>query len=212
MTCQELDARLDDYLDEALPAPDRAAIEAHLAGCPACAALLADLVNLRDRARRAPRAVPPPPAVWAAVERLATHDARRVARPSWRPWLLAAAAVLLVALSSLTTVVVVRDRDSRLATRDAGLPSLPPRLAALEADYQQAAAELVRALEREGSLSPASREALARHLAVVDAAIAEARASAAGAVPDAEAGDLLLAAHRQKLDLLERAARLLSDT
>src|SRR5690606_35972254 len=130
----------------------------------------------------------------------------------WRPWLLAAAAVLLVAVSSLATVLVLRERDSRLATRDSTPAALAPRLAALEADYQRAAAELVGALEREAALSPEVREALARHLAVVDAAIAEARASALEHPADTEAGGMLLAAYRQKLDLLERASRLGSES
>lgn len=209
MTCADLDARLDGYLEGELSPAEHDAVEAHLAGCAACAALHADLVALRKRARRAPAQIPPPPAVWAAIERRMTRDSRPATRS---PWLLAAAAVLLVALSSLATVLVVRDRDSRLATRDSAAAALDPRLAALEADYQRAAAELVRALEREAALSPEVREALARHLAVVDAAIAEARASVLEHPADAETGGMLLAAYRQKLDLLERATRLGSDS
>ena len=211
MTCAEMDARIDALLDGELTAADRAEVEAHLADCAACAALHADLVALRERARRAPAEVAPPPAVWAAVSR-AARSPLLAPRSPWSPWHLAAAAVLLVALSSLATVLVVRDRDSRLATRDSASAALDPRLAALEADYQRASAELVRALEAEAALSPAVREALGRHLAVVDAAIAEARASVLERPTDADAGGMLLAAYRQKLDLLERASRLGSES
>ncbi len=216
MTCTEMDARIDALLDGELPDDERAEVEAHLAGCAACAALHADLVALRNRARATPREIPPPPAVWEAVERLTARDSRLATRESRRsprsPWYLAAAAVLLVALSSLATVLVVRDRDSRLATRDSAAAALDPRLAALEADYQRATAELVRALEAEAALTPSVREALGRHLAVVDAAIAEARASVLERPADADAGGMLLAAYRQKLDLLERATRLGSES
>lgn len=210
MTCAELDARLDALLDGELTPPERAAVEAHLAGCAACAALHSDLVALRDRARRVPREVAPSPALWEAVVR-ATRSPVPAPRPSWSPWTLAAAAALLVALSSAGTAWWLRrGGEPRAASIEQRV--LPPRLASLEADYQRAAADLVRALEADASLTPATREAVLRHVAVVDAAIAEARALAVGATPDPGAGELLLAAYRQKLDLLERASRLLSDT
>src|SRR5690606_11323789 len=84
-------------------------------------------------------------------------------------------AVLLVALSSAGTVWVLRN-DGEQRTTNIEQRSLDPRLAALEADYRRATAELVRALEAEAALTPSVREALGRHLAVVDGAIAEARA------------------------------------
>ena len=70
----------------------------------------------------------------------------------------------------------------------------------------------VKSIDAEAALSPSVREALGRHLAVVDAAIAEARASAVGGGTGGEAGEMLLAAYRQKLDLLERAVRLGSES
>jgi predicted anti-sigma-YlaC factor YlaD len=216
MTCAEMDARIDALLDGELPEAERAEVEAHLAGCAACAALHADLVALRGRARRAPAEIAPPPAVWTALERRTTRDPGLVSRSPWRPWLLAAAAMLLVALSSAGTFLVLRgmDRgDLRPSTFDLRpAAALDPRLAALEADYQRATAELVRALEAEAALTPSVREALGRHLAVVDAAIAEARASVLERPADADAGGMLLAAYRQKLDLLERATRLGSES
>ncbi len=36
MTCQEMDERLDDYVDGVLAAVDARAVEAHLASCAAC--------------------------------------------------------------------------------------------------------------------------------------------------------------------------------
>jgi predicted anti-sigma-YlaC factor YlaD len=216
MTCTEMDARIDALLDGELTAADRAEVEAHLAGCAACAALHADLVALRERARRAPAEVAPPPAVWAAVSSATLdHQPSRFAVRSspvrFTPWGLAAAAALLVALSSAVTVWVLRNGGEQ-RTANVEQRTLDPRLAALEADYQRASAELVRALEAESALSPAVREALGRHLAVVDAAIAEARASVLERPTDADAGGMLLAAYRQKLDLLERASRLGSES
>lgn len=42
MKCADIDALLCDYADQTLGAEERARVDAHLAGCPACAALLAD--------------------------------------------------------------------------------------------------------------------------------------------------------------------------
>jgi anti-sigma factor RsiW len=206
-----MDARIDALLDGELASAERAEVEAHFAACAACAALHADLLALRERARRAPAEIAPPPAVWAALERLTTRDSRLATRSPWSRWHLAAAAVLLVALSSAATAwLMLRSGEQRAASIEQR--SLDPRLAALEADYQRATTELVRALEAESALSPAVREALGRHLAVVDAAIAEARASLLEHPADADAGGMLLAAYRQKLDLLERASRLGSES
>jgi len=58
--------KLSDYLDDELPAGERAAVEAHLAGCAECARVLADLKRVVARAQALdPR--PPQNDVWAAV-------------------------------------------------------------------------------------------------------------------------------------------------
>jgi anti-sigma factor RsiW len=41
LTCRELAAFVMDYLDDALPAAERTAFEAHLASCPDCVLYLA---------------------------------------------------------------------------------------------------------------------------------------------------------------------------
>src|SRR5438876_12427845 len=42
MTCGEVEIRLADYIDGALAAEEAQTVEAHLAGCPACAELARD--------------------------------------------------------------------------------------------------------------------------------------------------------------------------
>lgn len=215
MTCAEFDARLDDLLDGELTAADRAGMEAHRAGCPACAALHADLEALQARARLAPREVAPGPRVWDAVRgatlgRRTSLFAVRASPIRVRPQALAAAALALVVLSSAGTAWILREgSERRTANSEQRTLALAPSLAALEADYLRAASELARALDRDSSLSPDARAGLDRHLAVVDAAILEARVALRERPADSDLGGVLLAAHRQKLDLLERAARLL---
>lgn len=43
VTCREVVELLSDYLDDAIPAPDRARLDAHLAGCDGCTAALEQL-------------------------------------------------------------------------------------------------------------------------------------------------------------------------
>ncbi len=50
---------LSAYLDGALPAAERAAVEAHLAACPACRTALAELRATQALLRAAPRPAPP---------------------------------------------------------------------------------------------------------------------------------------------------------
>jgi hypothetical protein len=46
MTCAELEILLCDYTDGTLRSEERAALESHLAGCPACAQLAADVAGV----------------------------------------------------------------------------------------------------------------------------------------------------------------------
>jgi len=62
MTCAEFEILLADYLDGALAAEQRAAVEAHLSGCASCSELARDaegMVAFLDRAAE----VEPPPAL-----------------------------------------------------------------------------------------------------------------------------------------------------
>src|SRR2546425_1099593 len=97
--------KLSDYLDGELPAAERVAIEAHLAGCTQCAAVLADLKRVVARAQALePR--PPQADLWAAVAahidqqsagKIVAFEPRR--RISFTLPQLAAAAAVLIAVS-----------------------------------------------------------------------------------------------------------------
>ncbi|HYV66686.1 MAG TPA: zf-HC2 domain-containing protein [Myxococcales bacterium] len=64
LACCELVELVTDYLEGALPAPDRERFEAHLRSCRGCAAYLRqmrDLVRVSGRIRPgSPRPAPPP--------------------------------------------------------------------------------------------------------------------------------------------------------
>lgn len=108
--CARYDDLLSDYLESTLSLPLRAAVDAHVTSCARCAALLADVRSIVDRAGSLP-VLQPSRDLWRAVaERLdapvvsigAAPSARRRLRvPVWIG--VAAAAAVLVVVSSLVT-------------------------------------------------------------------------------------------------------------
>jgi anti-sigma factor RsiW len=100
---REFTDRLSDYLDDELSAGERAEIEAHLAGCAQCAAVLADLKRVVARARALePR--PPQTDLWIGIAARIESEAAGTIVPRRRVSFtlpqLAAAAVILIAVSA----------------------------------------------------------------------------------------------------------------
>ena len=102
ITCDEALELISARLDGALSPDGEAALEAHLAQCPACGALLADLEEIHAALDGAEEV--PPPAdlkdkIMAAVarEQVVPLPAPKKRRPSWRAWG-SIAAVLALAL------------------------------------------------------------------------------------------------------------------
>ncbi|HEU4628379.1 MAG TPA: zf-HC2 domain-containing protein [Gemmatimonadaceae bacterium] len=204
--CAAFEARLADYLEGDLPPAQRAAAERHLAACPACSALVADLQALRDEARALPP-LQPSRDLWDGIARrietpVVALPARRAAEPSWlrRPWLAAAAVALLMAGSAgITYQLTAR---TRTGAPDAPAPrpiALAPRLATQPAGPDSAVATPVTAAAPE---TPApTRPAPA-------AGSTPARLAANGAAPTValEAYDAEIAQLRRVLD--ERRASL----
>ena len=118
MTCAELRLRLDDYVGGRLSDAEAAALESHLESCAACEALLESEAAPVDAIRSLPRAVSPREDLWPGIgARLTRREPglrRRVAVPRW---VLAAAAVLLVAVSSGATALLLNREPSRLPVR-----------------------------------------------------------------------------------------------
>ena len=59
MNCAELEILLCDYIDGTLPAAERAALELHLSGCPACTELAQDVQASLAFIERVATAEPP---------------------------------------------------------------------------------------------------------------------------------------------------------
>jgi hypothetical protein len=68
-TCDQVEARLSDYLDGLLQAPDRAAFDDHLAQCAQCAPLLASVKSLVLKMHSMEQLETPPRLVYNILDR-----------------------------------------------------------------------------------------------------------------------------------------------
>jgi anti-sigma factor RsiW len=84
MTCAELEILLCDYADGTLAAPERTALEAHLAECKSCAELAADAAGVAAFLERVPQVDPPPELLTRIVHHAPRGPQTAAAeRPSW---------------------------------------------------------------------------------------------------------------------------------
>lgn len=231
---EEWTDRLSEYLDDELTPPDRAAVEAHLRECAACAGVLNDLKRVVSQAQSL-EARPPRHELWPGIA--ARID--RTAQPrrfSFTLPQLAAAAALLMAVSG-TVVWQVIDRSVPAATVHEGADMaravppvergasadrqpLPEREASAErqglasvsfsdAQYDAAVSDLEKALRAgRGRLDKQTIAIVEHNLQIIDQAIAQAREALSADPANGYLSSHLVEARRRKLDLLRRAAAL----
>lgn len=204
--------QLSDHLDHRLAQKDHRTIEAHLGRCSDCAARFTQLDALRASARRLAIETEPPANLWRDVEARITHTAPISRRPATPSWLLAAAAVVLVAVSSGVTALIVRRPTSVASGPPAtGISSatLTGSARAIDADYASAIRELNETLAtRRPALNPATVAKVEASLRIIDLAITEARHALAGDPANRTLIDLLAASYERKVELLRRANEL----
>jgi hypothetical protein len=130
--------------------------------------------------------------------------------------MLAAAALLLVAVSSAVTALLMRRSVAPAPSVAQSQPApvaLPASLQAVEAGYDLTARELAATLaQRRTSLAPATIAKIEESLRVIDRAIAEARQALAEDPANRTLVDLFSSNYERKLELLRRAAELNSTT
>jgi len=210
--------RLSDYLDGEIDAPDRAALETHLASCAACAATFAEL---REVVARAGALTPRPPAadLWPGIApRLdrATPLMAFPARPARRfsftvPQLVAAGLALMVVSGGGVWVLQHGGRNTDLprlaATSDAAPAVVPVALA--DPRYDEAIADLQQALEAgRARLDPGTIRILEANLDAIDTAIEQSRRALATDPANVYLHSHLAEARQRKLALLRRGVDL----
>jgi hypothetical protein len=199
------------------------------------------LRRLLESVAALPRSIEPARDAWPAIrDRIEAQRVRAIAphgvgpmtaRPRRIVWI-AAAAVVLIALSSGVTVLVFRSRTtaqvvsakpvSQPVAPDSGrtpiaplapgpriVPAAGASIGLVFARYDAAAADLATELDvRRSKLDPRTVAVLDSCIRRIDAAIAEARDALRQDPRNAVVAELLTVSYRQKLDLLKRAADL----
>jgi len=211
--------RLSDYLDSELPAGERTALEAHLATCGECRGTLEELRKVVVRARSLEDR-PPTADLWSGIYARLTPGRRPAGSPLGRPGVsrdatarswrvsfnvsqLMAAGIALVLLSAGGMWVALRQPQP---AGDAYTPR--PGNAANAAVWHRtdvAIADLQEALARnESRLDTATVRVVRENLALIDRAIAQARAALNADPANAYLNLHLADTMRRKLELLRR--------
>jgi anti-sigma factor RsiW len=229
--------RFDDFLKGELPPAERLAVAEHLKGCDPCRAELEGVVALRAHVRALPREIAPPRDLWPEIaarlrergeapaaepadETVIAVDFRsRSRRPAWRRWApLAAAAMVLVVLSSGITAMLMRARgEARVAVVQVPVPAGDAaRPTSALAAFRPTEREYLGALEtlegelaaRRDQLSPQTIATIEENLRIIDQAIAETRAALESDPGNAELPLLLSGVYRKKVELLQSAIQI----
>jgi hypothetical protein len=212
------EAALHAWAEDELPADQRAAPAAHLAACAACRADADALRGLLGQLAGLPRSIMPPrdlrPDIWQRIDATENTAATAAMRPrlgqrtlASTRWLLVAAAVVLIAVSSALTLFIAKPRPR--ATMAATSLELPAgEIGAMEARYLSATAELERFLDEQRELLPQETvQLLEANLRVIDRALAEARQALADNPGNAGLSRILMANWEKKLGLLRSATQ-----
>ena len=221
MTHRETENRLNDYVDGLLPEEEGREVERHLNACETCREEAAFLRSLLTAAAALPGSIRPKRDLWTDIA--AGIDGRNIVsvefggRSAWfRRGMLAAAAVVLIALSSALTAFWLRARsDSPVATAPDGhsggnvIPAVRAELEPFETTYSRAIEELTTTLrERRHTLAPETVEVIEKNLGIIDEAIRTSREALATDPDNQELLRSVSAMYEVKVNLLHRAAEL----
>jgi predicted anti-sigma-YlaC factor YlaD len=218
---------LSAYLDDELDPAARAAVEAHLAVCGPCRAVVDDLQRLRaDAASWATGTASPSADLWAGIAaRLDPPVASSGARVlSWhqRRWSLGVVelAVAATLVAAVTAGLLWRGAPGAAPAPEAGpapvLAQVEPvgvpdgavtTVSFADAQFDAAVADLERVLrDQRDQLNPRTVQVLERNLQIIDDAIREARTALETDPANALLNAHLASARQRKLNLLRRAA------
>jgi hypothetical protein len=131
---------------------------------------------------------------------------------------LAAAAIVLIVVTSMLTALAVRGLDGPEPTTTAGGGDAsvaeifgPASYPDIEVQYADAIGDLLQALERQSdSLTPETRSLIEENLQIIDAALQESLAALRGAPDDAQLRQAVVLSYERKLGFLRQAAALTS--
>lgn len=196
------ETRINDYIDDVLASDERAVVLQHLETCALCRGEVEAVRAVIEQVGQLPAAIQPARDLRADIW-------KEVDRPTLWRWRypLAAAAILLIAISSVVTVLLTRDRNAPVVRVTEPAP-VSVDLVGLESRYSSELTALQETLrEHRDQLAPETVRILEENLRIIDDAIQEARSALANDPQSGMLAELLRSAYQRKLDLLKQVAR-----
>jgi anti-sigma factor RsiW len=218
LACERYVSLIQDAIDGELTGEARAELDRHVAACPDCLALLADLEEIARVSDDLPVHTPRPQ-VWSRIRSGLAQDQAARPRPFWTGArvMLAMAATLVVGVGASLWVLrapALAPAGTQAAVTQSGtdlVQDVDEHLRIADAHYEQAIAGLEKVVTSDqAALDPAVAQTLQKNLGVIDQAIRESR-EAIQTQPHSElAQTSLFEALRQKVALLEDTIALIN--
>jgi anti-sigma-K factor RskA len=227
MTHEVIRHLLDDYVTGDLNEDAHGAVADHVAACEICNTEVESLKRILARASDLPKSIEPPAESWsnirAAILReenaAASHSIRKASPAFWRrPWVMTAAAAVVVAvLSSTITALYLNSRSQTsppaLTANESATPATLAAFTIEENNYLRQASALQDLLDQqETALAPETVAQLKTSLRTIDEAILEARSALARDPSNKLLIEMLSANYKQKVDLLRRSTEMTRGT
>lgn len=233
MACTRYLDSIHELVDGTIGPIRRADLEAHLAGCEDCRALVADLQKIRDAAAHLEE-VPVPDGIWLQIAgRLRQQGRIREETPALRArsmsrTVLALAAGLIVVIGASLALLVPRvlrgpaqtaPGQATTAPAPTGNATTPESVQAVQNEVEQAQQQMETAIAHMEQIAKANQQALdpktaatlEKNLGIIDQAIAETRSAVKADPGSVAANRTLFEALKQKVTLLQETIALMNE-
>jgi len=224
MNREEMERRLNDYVDGLLSEEQVRAVERELDANPDLRKAEAELRSLLATARRLPKNIEPDRDLWEGIQKR-LQPKWSAARPATRPIRVIQILRWALPVAVAATVLVVSGAGLRTRTQRARPTGTPPEelypadvlevqlisaeLQKVEADHNSTVAMLRQALdESKESLSPETVEVIDENLEIIERATEEIRAALKADPGNERLFHSLVATYNKEIDLLQQAVRL----
>jgi hypothetical protein len=219
MTHQDIKDRLEDYLDGELSTEETEEIKAHLEACAECTEEKVRLQSLLSSLSELPDSVAPASDLWSGIEKQIRPAGTlpvdfRTERSPWHMRIkLAAAAVVLMALSSGVTSFWIQSRDVYDRSGEPHFELASTDLSSFEITYSVTIDELTDLLQqRREKISPETARVIETNLAIIDEAIRTSREALSNDPGNQDLIRTVTAMYEEKVDLLQQVADLPGDS
>jgi anti-sigma factor RsiW len=212
MKCQTARKRISEYIDGELNAAQKVSLEEHCAQCADCQKLMKDFQKITNRAKELdPHS--PPENIWAKIQEKIPSQEQEVwtLPPQKQRWFrsprlsyVLSAALLLVVVVGLVFIYGPRFWSGQAVVPEPGSQQYTlAKLEEAEQHYQLAIKALSEAAAvQKDQLDPQVAEVFRTNLAIIDQSIASCRQAVLSNPDDIEPRKYLLAAYKEKTDLI----------